>query len=92
MKNYKSEILIYLNQVKIYFKNNIEAFDYFQIDVNPDLFYSKLCEISEVNFEKNGDPQLTMTQFEYLKKEMISLRPIPATFEAIPNFGSYSLN
>jgi len=92
MKDYKPEILIYLNQVKNYLKSNIEANNYFMVEVNPTLFFSKLCEISEKNFEDNGDPHLTPTQFELLKKEMEITIPLPKTFEKISIFGTYSLN
>lgn len=92
MKEYKPEILIYLNHVRTYFKTNVEAFKYLMIEVNPELFYAKLCDISEKNFEENGDPHLTITQFEQLKEVMITLLPAPKTFEKIPNYGIYSLN
>ena len=33
MKEYKPEILIYLNHVRTYFKTNVEAFKYLMIEV-----------------------------------------------------------
>ena len=67
----KPEILIYLNQVKDYLKKNEEALNYFVVNVDKDTFFDKLAKLSEINFEKSGEPTLTVHQFEQIRTELM---------------------
>jgi hypothetical protein len=67
MDNISPEVLIYLQSVKHYFNTNKEANDYFIGDGDEDLFFKHLIEISQKNFEKNGEVMLDKEQFEALR-------------------------
>ena len=61
------EVLIYIQSVKNYFKTNIEAKDYFLNGNDEELFFKHLSEISQKNFNKNGEVMLDKNQFELLR-------------------------
>lgn len=60
------EISIYLQKVKKYLETNQQAKEYF-IDNNYDSFFDELIKISNENLEKNGDPSLSVDQFEEIR-------------------------
>ena len=61
------EVLIYIQTVKNYFTTNKEAHDYFIGDSNEEDFFKHLSEISQKNFDKNGEVTLSKEQFELLR-------------------------
>ena len=67
-----AEILMYIQKVKLYFSNNIEATQYFIGDSDVDEFYKQLTIVSEKNFETNGQPELTKEQFELLRLAVLA--------------------
>lgn len=85
MEEFSPEIFIYLQTVKNYFKINLEARNYFLGDSDEELFYQHLCEISQKNYEKNGEVMLNKEQFELLRTTVkvvtISKKDIPEEFE-----------
>jgi hypothetical protein len=98
------EVLIYIQTVKSYFEKSKEAREYFIGDSNVDLFFEHLGEISQKNFDKDGEVMLNKEQFELLRK---TIRAISVTlkkdeelievtkeniFFKIPNFGEICLN
>lgn len=95
------EVLIYIQTVKNYFNTNLEAREYFLSNSNEELFFEHLGEISQKNFEKNGEVMLDREQFDLLtktirainvtKKEEKELKE-PTIFFDIPNFGQICLN
>jgi hypothetical protein len=62
-----TEVLIYLQKVKTYFKNNEGARDYFVGDSDAEEFFNQLTIISSKNLKTNGQPELTKEQFELLR-------------------------
>ena len=67
MDNISPEVLIYLQQVKKYLELSKEAKNYFIGDGDEELFFKHLIEISQKNFEKNGEVMLNKEQFEILR-------------------------
>lgn len=67
------EVLIYIQNVKNYFKNNHEAREYFLNNSDEELFFEHLTDISIKNYEKNGDASLDIHQFELLRNTVIAL-------------------
>jgi hypothetical protein len=67
MEEFSPEVFIYLQTVKNYLKTNLEARNYFLGDSDEELFYQHLCEISQKNYEKNGEVMLNKEQFELLR-------------------------
>jgi hypothetical protein len=65
------EVLIYVQNVKKFFKNDIEARNYFLNEIDEELFFKYLTEISQKNFEKEGEPILTKEQFESIRKRLL---------------------
>lgn len=105
MDEFSPEVLIYLQTVKNYLKTNIEAREYFIGDSNEELFYKHLCEISQKNYEKNGEVMLDKEQFELLRTTVkvvtISKKDIPEEpkkeiekniFMDLGDFGKICLN
>ena len=67
MEEFSPEVFIYLQTVKNYLKTNLEARNYFLGDSDEEFFYKHLCEISQKNYEKNGEVMLNKEQFELLR-------------------------
>ena len=97
------EVLIYIQTVKTYLKNNIEAREYFIGESDEELFFEHLSEISQKNFETNGEVMLNKEQFELLRKTVIAIsitkKDIPEEpkendnmFFEIKGFGKICLN
>lgn len=90
--NYKTEVLIYLNQIKSFLSKNEEARQYFMSSITPEIFYESLCEISEKNLDSLGQPNLTQEQFEELRLELIKKQSKVFNPIVYTKFGWYSLN
>jgi len=98
------EVLIYIQSVKNYFKTNNEAKDYFLNGNDEELFFKHLSEISQKNFNKNGEVMLDKNQFELLrtttkvitiavKKDLPEEKNIgEKIFQDIKGFGKICLN
>lgn len=65
------EVLIYVQQVKNYFENNEDAKEYFLSNNDVEFFFNQLKTISNKNFIKNGNPQLTLEQLELIRRMSI---------------------
>ncbi len=70
------EVLIYLQTVKNYFLNNKEANSYFLSNLNEEEFFQHVLDVAENNFKKNGEPQLTREQFEFLRVSLIIFKQV----------------
>ena len=64
------QLLIYINKLKKYLETNRDARQYFLGKIDEDLFFQYLTDIAEKNLNTNGNPTLTMKQFELLKKTL----------------------
>jgi hypothetical protein len=62
------EVLAYIQSVKHFLKKNDEAREYFLKNVDEELFYQQLSEISQKNFKTNGESMLSKEQFDLLRK------------------------
>jgi hypothetical protein len=87
--SFSPEVLIYLQTVKNFFKSNEETRNYFISDSDEEVFFKHLCEISQKNFEDNGEVMLNKEQFELLRRTIlaitISQKDIEEVVEEIPN-------
>lgn len=103
MTKISPEVLIYIQTVKTYLNNSSEAKDYFIGSSNEDMFYNHLLEISQKNFDTNGEAMLNKEQFELLRKTVsavtISKKEIPKEpeendnlFFEIKGYGKICLN
>lgn len=73
---FSPDVLIYVQTIKNYFSTNKEAGEYFLKNVDYGLFFNNLAEISEINFQKTGDPQLSKEQFEFLRISMMIFKEV----------------
>lgn len=89
MKKFETEVLVYLNQVKSFLEKNEQARNYFIQGVTVDEFYEQVKIFSQQNLEKNGQPELSVEQFEEIRKPKVKKEP--QTF-IYTEFGGYSLN
>ena len=71
--NLSPEVLIYIQTVKNYFNTNKEAHDYFLSNSDEILFFEHLAEISQKNYEKEGEVMLNKEQFDLLRKTIIAI-------------------
>ncbi len=95
MTKYSPEVLIYLNQVKEFLQKNKEADEYLVGAMDREEFFEKVLELSQTNFEKNGETMLTKEQFEEIRETAKKTKPQDypnGVFMEIPNFGMISLN
>ena len=65
------EVLIYLQSVKNFLKTNEETRRYFLDGVEEEIFYNEISEISQQNYDKDGEAMLTKEQFESIRKKLI---------------------
>ena len=65
------DVLIYIQAVKNFFDKNEEAKTYFVKYLDSQLFYKYLTEISQKNYEMDGEPVLHPAQMELLRKTLI---------------------
>lgn len=95
------EVLIYVQNIRNYLMTDSEANQYFIGDSNEDLFFDHLTEISQKNFESNGEAMLSKEQFELLRKTMAAVLitkkdipedPMDKIFLDIEGFGKFCLN
>ena len=70
LKKMSPEVLMYIQTVKNFLKKNDASPKYFAVDRNEDVFFEYISELSQKNFEENENPQLTLEQFELLRKRM----------------------
>ena len=91
------EVLIYIQKVKNFLKENEPSRKYFAVDRNEESFFDYVTELAERNFTENGEAQLSIEQFELLRKRMhgesdkekkVSL----GLFISLGEFGYVSLN
>jgi hypothetical protein len=87
MKKYSIDVLVYMDSVKQFFEKNKEAKEYFLLNTDEDVFFEKLCDMSEKNMNNFGIPNLTVDQFEELREKITR-----SIIIFISNYGSYSLN
>jgi len=74
--NYSPEVLIYLQTIKNYFNNNQEARSYFLSNLNEEEFYKHVSDVAENNLKKNGEPQLSKEQFEFLRVSLMIFKQV----------------
>ena len=90
------EVLIYLQSIKKYFTSDTDAQEYFNIKGKEKEFFNNVSEISQKNFEENGEPELSPFQFEEIKNKMSKFFKkalvITGVFLSIGEIGHISLN
>jgi len=67
------EVLIYVQSVKNFLKNDLDTRNYFLSQIDEELFFSHLTEISQKNFERDGEVMLTQKQFEELRNNLLAI-------------------
>ena len=70
MKQYNPEVLIYLSSIKKFIETNKDARDYFVTSLDPEIFYEKVAEYSDKNYEESGSPELSEIEFEKIRLEI----------------------
>lgn len=90
------EVLIYIQSLKRYFESHLDAQKYFAIDGNEDVFFENMSEMSQKNFQENGEPQLSLDQFEELRRKITKFvgkkDEITGIFISLGDLGYISLN
>ncbi len=92
MKKYKTELLVYLNQVKSFLEKNEQAKAYFIQNKSVEDFYDKVLELSAQNLEKSGQPELSVEQFEEIRNSKTQEEKNLSNIFVYTKFGGYSLN
>jgi hypothetical protein len=85
MDKLSPEVLIYIQSVKNYFQKNDEAKEYFIANSDEEQFFKHLSEISQKNFDKNGEVMLDKTQFELLRVTVQAIAIVTAPVENLPS-------
>jgi len=90
------EVLIYVQSIKHYFKTNTDAQKYFTTEGKEEVFFDNISEISQKNFEENGEPELSIFQFEEIRRKISNSlgkkKGITGAFMSFGNLGHASLN
>ena len=90
------EVLIYIQTIKNYFISNDAARNYFNIKDKNDEFFDYVMELSEKNFNENGEPELTLQQFEEARRKISkpteNRDEITGIFITMGDMGYISLN
>jgi len=74
MEDLPPEVLIYIQTVKNFFSKNEGTREYFLSQIEENLFFKYLGNISKKNFEENGEVMLSEVQFELLRKTLIAMK------------------
>jgi hypothetical protein len=74
MDDLPPEVLIYIQTVKNFFSKNEGTREYFLSQIDENIFFKYLGDISKKNFEENGEVMLTEVQFELLRKTLIAMK------------------
>ena len=85
MDKLSPEVLIYVQSVKNYFQKNNEAREYFIANSDEEQFFKHLSEISQKNFDKNGEVMLDKMQFELLRVTVQAIAIVTAPVENLPS-------
>ena len=83
------EVLIYIQNVRKYFTTNEETKEYFQIEKHGDEFFNELTELSHKNFEDHGAAELSLQQFEDLRRKLSSDFTIYSKFVSLDDLGKF---
>lgn len=98
MENLPSEVLIYLQKLKSYFNSVDEVRNYFVGNAHIESFYEKVTKTSQENFQKTGQPMLSVDQFELIRIELLKehseqIKQLPKEiFVDYKEFGKFYLN
>lgn len=82
------EVQIYLQRLKAYVENNEEAKSYLVGSMSMDDFMENAEKYAIENFQKRGNPLLTIDQFEEIQNE----HKTPKIFFSLNGFGDICLN
>jgi len=96
-KKMSPEVLIYIQTVKKFLTVNETTRKYFAVDRNEEAFFDYVTELSSKNYEESGSPQLSIEQFELLRKRMhgesdAEHKVSTGLFINMDGFGMISLN
>jgi hypothetical protein len=86
------EVLIYVQKIKDFFIKDEQVRSYFIGDTNEDVFFEKVYNISQENFDKNGEAMLSREQFEELKFSVQKNKIIENIYHDLGGFGKICLN
>ena len=86
------DVLIYIQNVRKYFTSNEETKEYFQIDTHGNKFFDEVIELSQKNFKDQGTPELSIEQFEEVRRKVSDEVVMYGVFASMDNFGLISLN
>jgi len=91
-----SEVLIYVQNLRIYFSTHTDAQKYFATTGNEELFFNEIEEMSQKNSDEHGEPQLTLEQFEEVRRKITKFAgkkdEITGVFISLGDLGYASLN
>lgn len=91
-----SEVLIYIQNMKKYFTDNISVQTYFGVKGHEEEFFDIVIKLAEKNFEDHGEPQLSYDQLEDIRKKMHKTKDNPkeaiGIFISTGDYGYISLN
>ena len=88
------EVSIYLQKVKTYILENDDIRrKHFFPDGEEERFFEMVEKISEQNFKEKNEPELTIEQFEEIRKTLQKVVPLFGITRIVDNhYGFYSLN
>jgi hypothetical protein len=97
LKKMSPDVLIYIQSIKQFFSANSAAQKYFDLEEgNEKQFFDNVSEISQKNYDENGEPELSVEQFEELRRKISDSTKteseITASFMTLGNLGHISLN
>ena len=84
-----TEVLMYVQSVRIYFDNNPEVKKYFIGTSDEEVFFEKLGELSQKNTDNEEDVMLTQEQFESLRQINSNVKSL---FINVGEYGQVCLN
>ena len=87
------DVLIYIQNVKHFLSDNETTKKFFNIKGKEEEFFTYLTEMSEKNFQEHGEPNLSLDQFEEIRKKIHGHRDETiGLFISLGEYGLVSLN
>lgn len=77
------EVLIYIQNVRNFIKNDEDSRDYFLNKIDEDLFFDHLAKISQKNFDRDGEAMLSQNQFEELRTNLLAITITKEQYESV---------
>ena len=74
--NKSTEVLIYIQRVREFLNTDLNARELLLSNLDEESFFNRLGDVSQLNFERVGSPELTPQQFDFIRVSLILFKGV----------------